>query len=169
MASTVQDIYITGLRNAHALENQAVQLLSRQVERLENYPAMVDRMRQHIEESRAQAHRLEQILEAHGTSHSAFKDAVTGILGNLAAVAHTVAQDEVIKNTFANYAFEHYEIASYQALLEMASAAGDGRAPQLLRQSLDEEVRMAQWIEQHLPETVRTYMRLETSGQTAGV
>ena len=40
MASTIQDIYVTGLRNAHALEAQADQLLSRQVERIENYPAM---------------------------------------------------------------------------------------------------------------------------------
>ena len=169
MASSIQDIYITGLRNAHALETQAVQLLSRQVERLENYPAMSERMRQHIEESRTQQARLEQILDRLGTSHSALKDAVTGFMGNMAALGHTVAQDEVVKNTFANYAFEHYEIASYKALLEMADAAGDGQAPQLLRMSLDEEQRMAQWIDQHLPETIRTYMKLESSGQTAGV
>jgi ferritin-like metal-binding protein YciE len=169
MASSVQDIYITGLRNAHALETQAVQLLSRQVERLENYPAMAERLRQHIEESRTQATRIEQILDSHGTSHSALKDAVTGFMGNIAALAHAPMQDEVLKNTFANFAFEHFEIASYKALLEMADAAGDGRAPQLLKQSLNEEVQMAQWIDQHLPETVRTYMRLESSGQTAGV
>ena len=169
MASSIQDIYVSGLRNAHALEAQAVQLLSRQVERLENYPAMSERMRQHIEESRTQQHRLEQILERLGTSHSSLKDMVTGFMGNMPAVAHAVTQDEVLKNSFANYAFEHFEIATYKALLEMADAAGDGQAPQLLRQSLDEEVRMAQWIDQHLPETVRTYMRLESSGQTAGV
>ncbi|MBX9698848.1 MAG: ferritin-like domain-containing protein [Acetobacteraceae bacterium] len=169
MASSIQDIYITGLRNAHALEEQAVQLLSRQVERLENYPAMTERMRQHIEESRTQQARLEQILDRLGTSHSSLKDMVTGFMGNMAAIAHSVTQDEVIKNTFANFAFEHFEIATYKGLLEMADAAGDGQAPQLLRMSLDEEMRMAQWIDQHLPETVRTYMRLESSGQTAGV
>lgn len=169
MASSIQDIYVTGLRNAHALETQAVQLLSRQVERLENYPAMEQRMREHIEESRNQAARIEQILDRLGTSHSAFKDAVTGFMGNVAALGHTLAQDEVVKNTFANFAFEHFEIASYRALLEMADAAGDGQAPALLRQSLDEEVRMAQWIDQHLPETIRTYMRLESTGQTSGV
>ncbi len=35
MASSVKDIYVNGLTNAHALETQAVQLLSRQAERLE--------------------------------------------------------------------------------------------------------------------------------------
>ncbi|WP_149538377.1 ferritin-like domain-containing protein [Siccirubricoccus phaeus] len=168
MASTIQDIYLTGLRNAHALEVQAIQLLERQAERLENYPMMEARIREHIQESRNQSARLEDILRTHGTSESTFKDVMTGLMGNVAAIAHVPMQDEVLKNSFANFAFEHYEIASYNALLQMAEAAGDAAAPAALRQSLDEEVRMAQWIEQNLPEVVRTYMRLETEGKTAG-
>ena len=85
------------------------------------------------------------------------------------AVTHAAAQDEVIKNTFANYAFEHYEIASYRSLLVMAEAAGDTSAMAALRESLAEEERMAQWISDHLDSTTRTYMRLTTSGQKAGV
>jgi ferritin-like metal-binding protein YciE len=169
MASTIQDIYLTGLRNAHAVEAQAIQLLGRQVERLEHYPALAERMRVHIDESRAQQQRLEQILDRLGTSHSALKDMMSGLMGTMAAFAHAVTPDEVVKNGLANFAFEHFEIASYLALLEMADAAGDGQAPALLRQSLEEERRMAAWIEEHLPETVRTYMRRETSGRTAGV
>jgi ferritin-like metal-binding protein YciE len=169
VASSVADIYTTGLRNAHALEVQAIQLLERQVERLAHYPQMVERLREHIVESRAQSNRLEQILKGRGTSESTFKDMLSGLMGNIAALAHTPMPDEVLKNTFANFAFEHYEIASYRALLEMANAAGDASAPKLLQESLDEEIRMAQWIEQHLPETVQTYMRLESQGKTAGV
>jgi ferritin-like metal-binding protein YciE len=169
MATSFKDIYVTGLTNAHALETQAIQLLQRQVERLENYPAMAERIRQHIEESRRQASRLEEILQRLGTSHSTLKDIGAGFLGNMAALAHTPAQDEVVKNTFANFAFEHYEIATYRALLEMAQAAGDGSAPAALKESLNEEIRMAEWIDQHLPETIRTYMQLTASGQKAGV
>jgi len=47
-----RDIYIVGLRNQHAVERQAIELLERQVGRLENYPEMRERMRQHIEESK---------------------------------------------------------------------------------------------------------------------
>lgn len=169
MASTINDLYITGLINAHALENQAVQLLSRQVERLENYPEMEQRMREHIEESRRQEARIDEILRALGTSASTVKDVGLSIMGNLAAMTHAAAQDEVIKNTFANYAFEHYEIASYRSLLVMAEAAGDTSAMAALRESLAEEERMAQWISDHLDSTTRTYMRLTTSGQKAGV
>jgi ferritin-like metal-binding protein YciE len=54
----VRDIYVVGLRDQHAVENQAIELLERQVGRLENYPEMRDRMHRHIEESREQARRL---------------------------------------------------------------------------------------------------------------
>src|SRR5690349_11121079 len=134
MATSVRDIYITGLQNAHALEAQAIQLCNRQVERYENYPELRERLREHAEESRRQQERIDQLLQALGTSPSTLKDIGTSIMGNMAAMGHAMAQDEVIKNCFANYAFEHYEIATYKALMEMAQAAGDGSAPRLLEQ-----------------------------------
>jgi ferritin-like metal-binding protein YciE len=136
MATSIRDIYITGLQNAHALEAQAIQLCNRQVERYENYPELRERLREHAEESRRQQERIDQLLQALGTSPSTLKDIGTSIMGNMAAMGHAMAQDEVIKNCFANYAFEHYEIATYKALMEMAQAAGDGAAPRLLEQSL---------------------------------
>jgi ferritin-like metal-binding protein YciE len=163
------EIYLAGLRNQHAVEQQAISLLSRQVERLENYPEMEARMRQHIQESEVQARRLEELLGSHGTSHSAIKDAVTSIGGNLAALAHTVAPDEVLKNTFANFAFEHFEIAAYKSLLIMAELVGQTAAASLLTQSLNEEVQMARWIDEHLTDTTRKYVERSRSGLTAGV
>jgi len=94
MSSTtdkVRNIYLAGLRNQHAVENQAIELLERQVGRLENYPEMRDRMQRHIEESRDQAGRIEGILAGHDTGHSAFKDTMMSIVGNLAALGHSTA------------------------------------------------------------------------------
>ena len=169
MATSIRDIYITGLQNAHALEAQAIQLCQRQVERLENYPEMRARLQEHLEESRRQQARVEQILQSLGTSHSTLKDIGTAIMGNMAAIGHAVMQDEVMKNTFANYAFEHFEIASYKALLTMAEAAGDTSGPRLLQQSLSEEQRMAEWLDQNLSPTVQRYMQREAAGLKSGV
>ncbi|MBY0334982.1 MAG: ferritin-like domain-containing protein [Acetobacteraceae bacterium] len=169
MASSMHDTYITGLKNAHALEKQAVQLLSRQVERLENYPEMSAKMQQHIQESETQADRLEQILERHGTSNSMLKDFATQLSGNLAALMHAPMQDEVVKNTFANYAFEHFEIAAYRALIAMAEAVGDQQAIPLLRESLAEEERTAEWIGQRIEKTMLEYAQREAVGMQAGV
>ncbi|PWS38394.1 hypothetical protein DFH01_03655 [Falsiroseomonas bella] len=169
MATSIRDIYIAGLKDAHALEAQAIQLCQRQVERLENYPELRERLREHVEESRRQQQRIDRILNALGTSPSTLKDIGTTIMGNMAAMGHAIAQDEVVKNSFANYAFEHYEIATYRALQTMADAAGDSAAQPLLQESLQEEQRMAEWIAQNLEPTIRRYMQREAAGQTAGV
>jgi ferritin-like metal-binding protein YciE len=165
----LREVYLTGLRNAHAVENQAIELLERQVGRLENYPEMVQRMREHIEESKEQARRIEELLSGLGTSHSSFKDMVTSFMGNMAAIGHAIAGDEVLKNTLANFAFEHYEIATYRSLLVMADVVGHRQAETALMQSLKEEEAMANWIADHISPTVQRYMQRYEAGQTAGV
>ena len=92
----------------------------------------------------------------------------TGLMDNLVAMAHAPMPDEILKNTFVNYAFEHFEIASYRALLEMAQAASDQAGIPLLQQSMLEKVRMAEWIGETLPATVQKYIALEASGQKSG-
>ncbi|WP_287304722.1 DUF892 family protein, partial [Mesorhizobium sp.] len=48
---------------------------SGQIERLENYPEIRDRMNTHLEETRQQAKRLEQCLDWIGDGSSTLKDA----------------------------------------------------------------------------------------------
>jgi ferritin-like metal-binding protein YciE len=168
-SETALTIYTTGLRNQHAVENQAIELLERQVGRLENYPAMRDRMQQHIEESREQAKRIDELLDALGTSASSVKDTMMSFVGNMAAMMHAPASDEVVKNSFANYAFEHYEIASYKSLLTLAEATGHSAATQLLTRSLAEEQAMAQWIDDHLKATTLEFLQHSERGEKAGV
>ena len=163
------ELFVTGLKNQHAVETQAVQLLSRQAERLENYPEMEARMRLHIDESKEQAVRIEELLGKLGTSHSGLKDAGLGLVGNMAALAHTVAPDEVLKNTMANFAFEHFEIASYKSLLSLVDAAGQGAARPALEQSLKEELDMAAWIDAHIGETTLRFLQRSAAGVTAGI
>lgn len=163
------ELLLTGLKNQHAVENQAISLLSRQVERLQSYPDMEARMRQHIEESKVQEQRLEEILASFNSSHSTMKDAGLSLSGNMAALMHSVAPDEVIKNTFANYAFEHFEIAAYRSLLTLCDATGQTSGKAALQQSLNEEMAMARWIDEHLEETTQRYLQRLNSGLRADV
>jgi ferritin-like metal-binding protein YciE len=162
-----RSIFITGLRNAHAVEAEALQLIDRQLDRLSNYPAMAERLRVHRTETETQRSRLEQLLAHHNDSPSTVKEAVMGLMGNMAAIAHSPADDEILKNTFANLAFENYEIAAYTSLITMADSLGQTNALGLLKQSLDEEKRMAQWIEDNVPETTRRFLELRAAGQKA--
>src|SRR3990170_7312578 len=122
----VQQIFVVGVQNAHALEKEAIQLMERQIERITNSPEMRRRLEQHLAETKEQEERLDRILDQLGTGRSVLKDWVTQLMGNAAAVAHVPMADEILKDTFANNAFENFEIAAYKSLITMAEVAGHG-------------------------------------------
>lgn len=168
MTDTARKIYLTGLRNAHAMEAQAIELLQRQIGRLENYPEMAARMQQHLTESETQQKRLEEVLASLSETYSSIKDTALATLGNLMALGHAPAPDEVVKNTLANFAFEHYEMAAYKSLITLAEATGHTMAMSGLRQSLQEEEAMARWIDEHIKPTTLRFLERSEAGQTAG-
>ncbi len=167
MSDAALDVYRTGLKNAHALEEQAIQLMQRQLERYERYPEVAQKLEQHIRETEGQIGRLEELLHGMGTDRSVLKDWATSIMGNLAALGHAIMPDEILKNTFANLAFENFEIASYTSLIAMAEATGNAGHVPALRQTLNEEERMAAWIRDNTPAISLKYMQLYEEGQKA--
>ncbi len=111
--NATRDIFITGLKNAHAMETQALSIMKPQVKRIENYPDVAARLEQHIAETEGQITRIEEILSGLDEDHSKLKDMALSFTGTMAAMGHTVAGDEILKNSFANFAFENFEIAAY--------------------------------------------------------
>lgn len=159
--------YVTGLQNAHAMETQAIEILSRQIDRLENYPELEHKLRLHLDESKQQRLRLEEVLKSLSETYSSVKEAVLGLGGNLAAMAHTAASDEIIKNTISNYMFENFEIASYQSLIVMAETAGHSQGAAAARLSLAEEEEMALWIRDRIASITSTFLHRAQIGTTA--
>lgn len=161
MAQTARDIFVVGLRNAHAMEIQARELMERQSERLDEYPEVKAKMADHLQETKEQLKRLEQCLEACGESSSTLKDTTQSVAANAMAMAHSMAGDEILKNTFANNAFEHFEIAAYKSLLALCPAAGMDSARGPLETSLKEEERMATWIDANVGKVTMDYVAHE--------
>lgn len=161
------DEYVTGLKNAHALEKSATQLIERQLERIENYPEVERVLRVHLGETQQQIVRLDELLSSFGTERSVIKDMVTSLTGNLAALGHTVMTDEVLKNHFANHAFENFEIASYLSLITMAEATGHSGHLTALRTTLGEEERTAQTLRDMTGDLTRKYLSRLEQGQKA--
>ena len=164
----LHEIYHTGIRNLHALEQAALELTERQTERLENYPEMKARLAKHHAETQEQARRLEAIMQRHGIAPSAVKNAATSVMGNVAAALHAPAPDEILKNTFANFAFEHQEIAAYISLIAMAEHIGDTASVASLQSSLAEEQAMADWIRGEIVPTTARFLDLTAAGKVAG-
>src|SRR3954466_13344404 len=93
MASSAKDIFVVGLRNAHAMEVQARELMERQSERLGEYPEVQAKVKQHLEETRQHLKRLDQCLEACGEASSSLKDTAQSVMANTMAMAHAMAGD----------------------------------------------------------------------------
>jgi ferritin-like metal-binding protein YciE len=169
VADTAHSLFITGLRNARALENEALSLMQRQIDRLEHYPQVLARLKDHHAETEGQIQRLDSIFSALDESPSTLKDTALSFMGNMAALAHTVAPDEILKNSIANFAFENFEIASYKSLITMAEASGFANHAASLRQTLGEEQAMAKWLDDNIRTVTTQFMELESRGQTAKV
>ncbi|KQT93302.1 hypothetical protein ASG60_07975 [Methylobacterium sp. Leaf469] len=167
MTIDARAIYVTALKNTHALELQALQIMERQVERLENYPEMEVALRRHIEETHGQRDRLEEALSSLSETPSALKEGFLGFVGNMMAIAHVPAQDEILKNTFANQAFENFEIAAYTSLLTIGEAAGQSAHRSAFTLSLQQEEGMAKAVAALVAPTTQRYLELTLSGATA--
>jgi len=138
------------LRDAHAMEKQAVSILRGQSGRIKHYPELAARMEEHLEETNSQIERLEACMERRGTSKSGMKDAgaqLTAMMQNLSGV---FAGDEVMKSVLASYAFENMEIASYRILAAAAKAEGDTQTAELCDALCKEEEAMADWLKDHM-------------------
>ena len=146
------------LRDAHAMEEQAEQMLQAQARRIENYPDLSARINQHIEETRSQKQRLETCMEMRGTSRSMMKDTAGKFTAMMQGFGGMFAGDEVVKGVMASYAFEHMEIAAYRILAAAARTAGDQSTAETCDAVCRQEEAMAAWLQDHMQDVTRTYL-----------
>ncbi|MBA3999466.1 ferritin-like domain-containing protein [Brevundimonas sp.] len=163
----LRDVFIAGLKNAHGVEHQALALIDRQLDRLKNYDDVAARLREHRGETETQIERLESILGQFDESASGLKDAAMTMSGNLAALGHTFADDEILKNSFANFAFENFEVASYKSLIVLAKNGGFSSVMDPLAETLGEEEAMAAWVDENLAALTEKYVTLKAAGEKA--
>lgn len=146
------------LRDAHAMEKQAEQMLSAQAKRIENYPELSARIEEHLEETRSQIARLEACMDRRGESNSSLKDAAGKFTAMMQGFGGMLASDEVVKGGMASYAFEHLEIASYNALIAAADAVGDTETRETCEEILREEEAMANWLAENLDDVTVKFL-----------
>ncbi|WP_337266322.1 ferritin-like domain-containing protein [Oryzifoliimicrobium ureilyticus] len=167
--SEVRSIFVTGIKNAHAMENQALSIIKPQLSRIENYPEVAAKLEQHYRETEGQVRRLEEVLDGLAEDRSALKDMALSLTGSMAALGHTVAGDEILKNSFANFAFENFEIAAYKSLISVGEHGGFSSFTSALSANLEEELAMARWLDDNLKSVTMKFVSLREAGQTAKV
>ncbi len=126
------------LADAHAIEEQALQLL-RKSPKLAGHSHLASAYEDHLAETEQHERMIRQRLEARGGSPSKLKDAALR-LGALNWGMFFAAQpDTPAKLSAFAYAFEHLEIAAYELLSRVAARAGDAEAEADARRILAEE------------------------------
>ncbi|MDF3191787.1 ferritin-like domain-containing protein [Pseudomonas paracarnis] len=164
--ATPQENLLDWLRDAHAMEQQAEKMLKAQSERLENYPQLKARIDEHIEETLGQQQLIDECLTRLGGSASTLKDVGGKLMAFGQAVGGSLMSDEVIKGAMAGYVFENMEVASYTVLITAAKAAGDAETQAACEKILPQEVAMAQWLLEHLPELTQAFLQRSEAPDT---
>ncbi len=126
------------LADAHAIEQQAVQLLESGPNLAEDEElALV--FRQHLKETRRHVELVESRLESRGASPSLAKDAALRAGGLNLGGFFGAQPDTTTKLAGFAFAFEHLEIAAYELLKRVARRAGDEETARMAEKILSEE------------------------------
>jgi UDP-glucose 4-epimerase len=137
-ADQLDEQLVKYLTDAHAIEQQAMQLLESGPELVKD-EELAALFEEHLEETRVHKDLVEQRLGAHGAGRSLVKDAALRAGGlNLGGFFGTQPDTTTKLAAFA-FAFEHLEIAAYEMLERVAKRAGDGETVLMAERILSEE------------------------------
>ena len=165
--TTARENLISWLRDAHAMEGQAITLLETQLERLEHYPEAKPRLQQHLQQTRDQVAAVERCLGKLGADPSTFKDSAMKLSATMQGMMSAMSTDEVLKHALASSAFEQFEASSYRSLVAAAEQAGESEIARTCEQLMKEEQDMAKWMWDQIPHLTKQYLAREATGASA--
>lgn len=153
-----KDTLSTWLKDAYAMEQGIVEILERQIDQMEDLPEAQEKMREHLAVTKTQAERVRGCVERLGDDVSHVKSGLSNFLGAVQGMSTMMANDKTVKNALANYAIEHFEIASYMANAVAARDLGYDDIASVCETIMMEEQEMATWLEQQLPMVTRQHL-----------
>jgi len=152
--SEEEEHLIAWLNDAYAMELALIPVLENHANDARRHPEIRDRNLQHLEETKRHAKEVKRCLAHLGEKPSITKKMIGKVTGAIESVSTEPFSDELMKNVIMDYAAEHFEIASYRALIAAAEEAGHPKIAKICASILEEEEAMAEWLEEHLPTAV---------------
>jgi ferritin-like metal-binding protein YciE len=138
---TLKDLYVHELKDLYSAENQLIKALPKMAKAATNRQLSAA-FRQHLEQTRRHAKRLEQILKSHDESTRGPKcEGMEGLIAEGDKMAKEDAENEVRDAGLiaAAQRVEHYEIAGYGCARTYAQLLNDKAGTRLLDTTLQEE------------------------------
>jgi ferritin-like metal-binding protein YciE len=138
---TLKDLYIHELKDLYSVEKQLVRALPKMAKAAQNEKLRAG-FEEHLEQTKAHAARVEEILKEHRQSTRTKKcKGMEGIIAEGAELIEEEADPEVKDAGLiaAAQRVEHYEIAGYGTVRTYAEMLGDKKGAELLQETLAEE------------------------------
>jgi ferritin-like metal-binding protein YciE len=138
---TLHDAFIDELRDTYDAEKQLVKALPKMAKAAHS-PDLRAAFEAHLEETRAQVERLEQVFETLDEKvRGKHCDGIAGIIEEGQAVMEEEFDEATMDACLiaGGQRAEHYEMAAYGTLVAWARAMGHTEAADLLQETLDEE------------------------------
>jgi ferritin-like metal-binding protein YciE len=140
-AGTLHDAFIDEVRDAYDAEKQLTKALPKMAKAASS-PELKAAFESHLEETRGQIERLEQVFELLDEKvRGKHCDGIAGIIEEGKAVMEEDFDETTMDACLiaGGQRAEHYEMAAYGTLVAWARAMGHTEAAILLQQTLDEE------------------------------
>jgi ferritin-like metal-binding protein YciE len=138
---TLKDLYIVELKDLYSAEKQIIKALPKMVKAATN-EKLKEGFKKHLEETKVQATRLEELLTSHGeTTRGPKCKGMEGVLKEGDEMIEEEADDEVRDAGLiaAAQRVEHYEMAGYGCARTYAELLGDKQGAATLQETLNEE------------------------------
>jgi len=138
---SLKDLYIHELKDLFSAENQIIKALPKMAKAATN-DKLVAGFKEHLEQTKEHANRLEEILQSHDESTRGPKcKGMEGVIAEGDEMIKEDAEDEVKDAGLISAAqrVEHYEMAGYGSARTYAELLGDNKGAKLLQKTLDEE------------------------------
>ena len=141
MADTLRDAFLDELKDAYDAEKQLTKALPKMAKAATS-PELREAFEMHLDETRGQIDRLEQIFELlDEKAKGKHCDGIEGILTEGSAVMEEDFEDSTMDACLiaSGQRAEHYEMAAYGTLVSWAQVLGRPDVARLLEQTLNEE------------------------------
>lgn len=138
---SIMDLFVHEISDTHNAEKQMTRSLPK-LARAATDPELSQAFEDHLEETRTQVERLEQVAELCGFKIKRVKcDGMEGLVEETMSLVDLIGKGPVLDAALIGAAqkAEHYEIAGYTSLSLMAKKLGFAEAVVLLEASLAEE------------------------------
>ena len=138
---SLQKLYVEELKDLHSAERQIIQALPKMIKKA-SHPELKSAFEEHLEITKQQLARLDQIFERLGKKATGKKcKAMEGLIEEGKEVMEEDMEPDVMDAALISAAqrVEHYEMAGYGTVRTWANLLGEREAEKLLQKTLDEE------------------------------